>query len=332
MCALFGWLDYKGILSHRTLKRLTQALANAAEERGTDASGISYVKDRRIVIFKQPKKAHRIHFNPPDGTYAVMGHTRMTTQGSEKLNYNNHPFPGYAGKQFALAHNGVLFNDDTLRKMKNLPVTRIQTDSYVAVQLIERQRNLSFDSLRSMAEDVRGNFTFTVLDEDNSLYIIKGSNPMFLVHFESLGLYVYASTKTILYNALNHTGMQRIAHKVIQTTEGDIIQISQIGNLSRSHFMPQDPYGFLGWHDDDYDQYTPHEQLLMDYCHSCGIDCEDVALLLEYGYTADEIEDLFTDHDMLLSTLNDIKYEEYAYENECDEDRKDSAFWTPAKC
>ena len=87
MCALFGWLDYKGILSHRTLKRLTQALANAAEERGTDASGISYVKDGRIVIFKQPKRAHRIHFNPPDGTYAVMGHTRMTTQGSEKLNY-----------------------------------------------------------------------------------------------------------------------------------------------------------------------------------------------------------------------------------------------------
>jgi predicted glutamine amidotransferase len=28
---------------------------------------------------------------------AVMGHTRMTTQGDEKHNYNNHPFPGFAG-------------------------------------------------------------------------------------------------------------------------------------------------------------------------------------------------------------------------------------------
>ena len=26
-------------------------------------------------------------------------------------------------------------------------------------------------------------------DEDNSLYIVKGSNPMFLIHFEALGLY-----------------------------------------------------------------------------------------------------------------------------------------------
>ena len=36
MCALFGWLDYKGIVSDKLLKKLTQALANAAEERGTD--------------------------------------------------------------------------------------------------------------------------------------------------------------------------------------------------------------------------------------------------------------------------------------------------------
>ena len=45
MCALFGWLDYKGIVPYKVLKRLTQALAKAAEERGTDAAGISYIKD-----------------------------------------------------------------------------------------------------------------------------------------------------------------------------------------------------------------------------------------------------------------------------------------------
>lgn len=26
MCALFGWLDYKGIVPYRVLKKLTQAL------------------------------------------------------------------------------------------------------------------------------------------------------------------------------------------------------------------------------------------------------------------------------------------------------------------
>ena len=126
MCALFGWLDYKGIVSDRLLKKLTQALANAAEERGTDASGIAYVKSDKVTIYKRPKPAHKIRFNAPSGTRAVMGHTRMTTQGNEKFNYNNHPFYGHANVEFAFAHNGVLYNDKELRVEKHLPQTQIE--------------------------------------------------------------------------------------------------------------------------------------------------------------------------------------------------------------
>lgn len=165
MCSLFGWLDYQGIVPYRIKKKLTQALANAAEERGTDAAGISYVHGKDVVIFKRPKPAHKLHFNPPEGTAAVMGHTRMTTQGDEKHNYNNHPFPGLAGgTSFAFAHNGVLWNDKELRKEKSLPDTHIETDSYIAVQLLQQSDKLDFDSLKEMAETVEGNFTFTVLD------------------------------------------------------------------------------------------------------------------------------------------------------------------------
>ena len=202
MCALFGWLDYKGIVPYKTLKKLTQALANAAEERGTDASGISYIKDGKVTIYKRPKPAHKLRFNIPDGTKAVMGHTRMTTQGNEKFNYNNHPFPGHADKEFAFAHNGVLYNDKELRKEKSLSPTHIETDSYIAVQLIEKHGQLNFDSLQSMAEDVQGNFTFTVLDEENSLYITKGSSPMFLIHFKALGLFVYTLSDAMVISLI----------------------------------------------------------------------------------------------------------------------------------
>ena len=188
MCALFGWLDYKGIVSDKLLKKLTQALANAAEERGTDASGIAYVKSDKVTIYKRPKQAHKLRFNAPNGTKAIMGHTRMTTQGNEKFNYNNHPFYGHADVNFAFAHNGVLYNDKELRVEKHLPQTQIETDSYVAVQLLEQQGKLNFDSLKSMAESVYGSFCFTALDEDNTLYLVKGSNPMCLLHFAQLGL------------------------------------------------------------------------------------------------------------------------------------------------
>lgn len=44
-----------------------------------------------------------------------------------------------SGSSFALAHNGVLMNDGELQQKYRLPKTNIQTDSYVAVQLLEKQ-------------------------------------------------------------------------------------------------------------------------------------------------------------------------------------------------
>lgn len=240
MCALFGWLDYKGIVPYKILKKLTQTLANAAEERGTDAAGISYIRDGRVIIYKRPKPAHKLRFNVPDGTKAFMGHTRMATQGDKSQNFNNHPFSGTAGDtSFAFAHNGVLWNDRGLRNDKKLPDTHIRTDSYIAVQLIERQGKLNFDSLKSMAEDVRGSFTFTVLDEGNSLYIVKGSSPMCLVHFETPGLFVYASTESIMKKALKRVGIHKFTFEKIEVIEGDILCINKTGEITRSEFEPK---------------------------------------------------------------------------------------------
>ncbi|MDE6035313.1 MAG: class II glutamine amidotransferase [Ruminococcus sp.] len=316
MCALFGWLDYKHIVPYKVLKKLTQALANAAEERGTDAAGISYIRDGKVVIFKRPKPAHKIRFNAPDGTTAVMGHTRLTTQGNQKFNQNNHPFYGYADKDFAFAHNGVLYNDHELRKTKNLPDTHIETDSYVAVQLIEQQKKLNFDSLKNIAETVQGSFNFTVLDEDNSLYIVKGSNPMFLIHFVELGLYVYASTESIMKNALKKVGMKNIPYTKIETVHGDILRIDSNGIISRSEFEDKDDFRYTSWlkyfYDDFEDNYyTQHEQLLFDICNTFGIDEDDIALLLDYGYSSDEIEDMLMDCDLLHSTIQNIKCQDY---------------------
>ena len=310
MCSLFGWLDYKEIVPDRLKRKLTQALANAAEERGTDAAGICYINEGKVIIYKRPKPAHKLHFNPPEGTRAVMGHTRMTTQGDGKHNYNNHPFPGLAGEtSFAFAHNGVLWNDKELRKEKQLPDTHIETDSYVAVQLLQKSDKLDFNSLKEMAETVEGNFTFTVLDQNNNLYIIKGSNPMCLLHFPALGIYVYASTESIMKNALKRVGLHKFAYERVQTDEGDILRINKTGVIERSEFEPRmfrTRYG--GLHDWEAEYYSVHEELLLAYCGCYGVDSSDVELLLEYGYTCDEIEEMLADHDLLRETLHEIKY------------------------
>lgn len=314
MCALFGWLDYKGIVSDRLLKKLTQALANAAEERGTDASGIAYVKSGKITIYKRPKPAHKLRFNAPNGTKAIMGHTRMTTQGNEKFNYNNHPFYGHADVNFAFAHNGVLYNDKELRVEKHLPQTQIETDSYVAVQLIEQQNKLDFDSLKSMAELVQGSFCFTALDENNTLYLVKGSNPMCLLHFAQLGLYIYASTKSILKKALQKAGFHKYPFEVLNLEEGTILKIDRYGFLSGSTFEVQESFRFgkwYNWYDElEEEYYSQQEELLLEMCNCYGVTEEDVLLLLDYGYSADEIEEMLCDSNLLLETLCAVRCEE----------------------
>ena len=93
----------------------------------------------------------------PGEEKVLIGPIRMTTQSREKKNKNNHPFPGKAGTAyFALAHNGVLHNDSALRRIHRLPGSRVQTDSYVAVQLLEKAGEISHASLAAMAEELEG--------------------------------------------------------------------------------------------------------------------------------------------------------------------------------
>ena len=127
MCSLFGIIDYKHNLPAFMRRSILHILSQECEVRGTDATGIAFNTDSGLHIFKRPVAAHMLWYKIPERARVIMGHTRMTTQGSAKHNYNNHPFPGrVGGMDFALAHNGVLYNDSKLKVSEQLPVSRIQ--------------------------------------------------------------------------------------------------------------------------------------------------------------------------------------------------------------
>ena len=150
MCAIFGVLDYMGKLTASQRRQIIRELGKAAEVRGTDATGIAFFHEGRLHVQKAPRPARRMKYRIPEEVRYIMGHTRMTTQGSARRNQNNHPFAGRAGdSRFALAHNGVIFNDLELRRSNSLPTTAIETDSYIAVQLIERQLEVDPAGLRA---------------------------------------------------------------------------------------------------------------------------------------------------------------------------------------
>lgn len=297
MCCLFGFHDYGHSLTRKQRSAILSTLSVACEERGTDATGISYNVDDKLCIYKRPLPARFMWFRVPMQVAVVMGHTRMTTQGAEHRNYNNHPFPGKAGNTaFALAHNGVLYNDARLRKELNLPRTKIETDSYIAVQLIERAKKLSFESLRNMAEQLEGSFTFTILSEQDNLYFVKGDNPMCIYHYPARGLYLYASTEEILKKAIRRLPFGLGGTPVhVDIRCGELLRIDKYGAMSRSQFDATNLFPRLYTLRPSSRPYAePEEEYLDDLkaIAACnGLFPEDVDRLLADGFSTDDIEE-----------------------------------------
>ena len=187
-----------------------------------------------------------------------------------------------------------------------LPDTKVKTDSYVAVQLLEREDDLSTRSLQRMAEALDGTFTITILDARNNMHFVKGNNPLTVILLPDLGCYLYASTGEILRTALGALGMSDVRAMVIPVEQGEILHIDAHGQRTMSRFNDSKLY--------DYTRY-------MDYWPICGTDqltAGDRAYLDElkavasaYGYSPESIDRLVR-HGFLPEEI-----EEFIYEGVC---------------
>ena len=134
-------------------------------------------------------------------------------------------------------------------------MTSVETDSYVAVQLLrDRQKTLDFDSLQSMAEKVEGSFVFTVLDKDNSIWFVVGDNPLCVMFYD--GFLIYASTQEILCKAIKKLRL-KAPTDILEPQEGEIMKIDRNGRITTGAFAPRTSYEHW-WR-----RYSPYYR---DYC------------------------------------------------------------------
>jgi len=311
MCCLFGVVDRNGLFSGKERSWILSVLAIECEARGADATGIAYNSGGRMKVYKRPLAAHLMRLKVANDAKVIMGHTRLTTQGSEKYNWNNHPFLGRVGNmQVALAHNGMLYNDKSLRKSMKLPTTNIETDSYIALQLLEKKGTLTFDSLKEMAEKVEGSFSFTILDGGSNLYFVKGDNPLCLYEFPESRVLFWASTKDILDKAMKKLNLKLGRREEISMDCGDILKISADGQQTRGWFDPSNLY--RRWYEPISCYYPSHiwetpkkkqekglSAITREYIRNLknmasylGYSKEVVDDMLSDGFTLDEVEEL----------------------------------------
>ena len=164
-----------------------------------------------------------------------------------------------------------------------------------------KQNALNFNSLRKVAEQVQGTFVFTVLDAQDNLYFVHGDNPLCLYHFPKQGIYVYASTQSILEQGLTASGLSFLKKPVeVKTDEGDILRIDRHGEQKLQHFCinsfcPPCYSDAVEWYPKPLSAGRRNPDAywegLVSVAASFGYTPKDIHTLRECGFTSDEIED-----------------------------------------
>lgn len=169
------------------------------------SDGASLNKDASgafIVSEKDPRLVKSIDLEPvlkavnkAKDPYEIIGHNRLTTQGPAAKVENNHPFQ-IGG--LVWIHNGIIYNDDTLKRNEELPDNGIETDSYVIGQLVNKyleEGKKIEDAIKMAAEKLEGSFSVLMWHEGRTFYF-KGKQNSF--HFGLISVngeyYVMGST------------------------------------------------------------------------------------------------------------------------------------------
>ena len=192
---------------------------------------------------------------------------------------------------------------------ENLPQISVETDSYVAVQLLEKNETLDFDSLQSMAEKVEGSFVFTVLDKDNSIWFAVGDNPLCVMFYD--GFLIYASTQEILCKTIKKLKLNTPSD-IPEPKEGEIMKIAHTGRITTGTFTPHTTFEhwwrkypfYRSYYEDTPTGYDD----LFSVAKVFGVTADEVQSLLDYGCSEEEIEEMLYNPTLLHEMTGELLY------------------------
>lgn len=185
--------------------------------------------------------------------------------------------------------------------------------------MLETAGTLDMTTLVELAEQLEGTFALTILDRHNTLYFVRGNNPLCLVEFPYLGLFVYASTSEILQTAIARCPfLSTHLYSRVWLEEGEILRLGSDGQMETGYFntarLYESLYGLWGWQANKPCYGSSHDASdLLDTACNLGYEEEDVAILLACGYCSDEIEELLQDPEQFRAALQESYYEYAMY-------------------
>jgi len=257
MCGIFGLVvtpesQFKSV----SIVKIVDRLFRLSESRGGEAAGIAIGGTSNIRVFRRAKPASRMitsasykqFISSNLGTenratgLAVIGHSRLVTNGSQGMEENNQPV---SSAHCVGVHNGIVVNDAELWENNPDLFRRTQVDTEVIFQLIDKYHAESSCGLPAAIvntyKQLQGEANIAFLhDAEQSLCLATNVGSLYFTSLLGEGLFVFASEKHILSELLGSALFSKNAsHKIDQLRSNKGLTV-KIADLSKYEFFLND--------------------------------------------------------------------------------------------
>ena len=236
MCGIFGIVSKSNTpISFKITQNIVNTLFELSSTRGKESSGIAIknLKTNNISIYKDAISSsklikdkeykdffyHSLHqnFNPDSviSPFALIGHSRLVTNGSQDDNNNNQPV---IKNGIVAVHNGIAVNVDELWK-NHSDINRSYTvDTEIIIELFKKNLNAGLPVNKSIGEtfkEIYGATTIALLSDNlNKLIIASNNGSLYCLFNEANDIYIFASERYILTTLIEKLNLEKILGKL----------------------------------------------------------------------------------------------------------------------
>jgi asparagine synthetase B (glutamine-hydrolysing) len=275
MCGIFGVLAGKGSSFAPTLFEPTvNHLFKLSESRGKEASGLAFLSEDTIQVYKRPVSASSLIRSEEykeifkraltNGASSkkdnvskpviIIGHSRLVTSGSQGFHQNNQPIikSGMVG-----VHNGIITNDGNLWKQFPSIKRQYEIDTEVLLSLIRlfyNEKRSIIEAVQAAFSNIRGYASVAILFEDfNYMTLATNNGSLYLCSSKAGNVHVFASEQYILKMLMKKNTTQKLLGEYdishVEAGSGFLISLNDLGikeyslDSTNGHDIPTDCSG-----------------------------------------------------------------------------------------
>ena len=211
MCGIFGYNSINQRSVSKNAKKIIEKLFLLSESRGKEASGISFNDGRQIKYLKTPFPASDLIkstvFKSELGKLiesshpykAIIGHSRLVTNGYEHDSINNQPV---VKDNLVVVHNGIIVNHERLWEKHSLKNKLSDLDSEIIPSLINYFIKEGFDfdvALKKLYQEIVGMASIAILSAQNEFLTLATNNgSLYYLFSNDSQEFIFASERHIL--------------------------------------------------------------------------------------------------------------------------------------